>query len=320
VTRPSSKRVAEALLETFSQDEVPADSKARVFAAFGVAAGVTGISTVATGGASGAATAAVVPAAAALTAKTAATVGAFSVLKAVIIGAVAGVVAVQASDRATAYFHDASAAGDQPAVHLADKPNAPTPLREGHDLRAANPATPAGLPVVTDNRSVEPFAVDPSAAARREATISAPAPSARARSGAGANVAPTPSMGNGAFPSAAIDQTPTANPNAVPTASAPPTVSATLTGEIARLDRARAALREGASVRALRELDSYDAEFASGNLRQEAAVLRIEVLVEMGDNVRAHGLARAFADTHPTSGYLAKIRELLARAPKRAAP
>lgn len=321
MTHPSSKQVARALLGTFSQDEVPSDSKERAFAAFGVAAAVTGISTIATGGASGAAVTASGPAVA-MVAKSAATAGAFSVLKAGIAGAVMGVLAVQAADRVTAYSHDAASASHRAATHHPDEPTAPTQRPRGHGLETANPAVPVAPPLMPAPDLREPAGTDPSPAALGPAipTLSAPVPSSRARSATGAHVGTTASIGNSAFPSLAADEKPAADSNAAPAVSAVRAASATLTGEITRLDRSRAALREGAPARAIRELDGYDAEFANGSLRQEADVLRIEVLVEMGENVRAHTLANAFAHAHPTSGYLAKIRELLARGPKRTAP
>ena len=310
MTRPASKRVAQALLGTFFQDEVPPESKERAFAAFGIATGVTGISTVATGGSSGAAVIAAAPAGA-IVAKTAATVGVFSVLKAGIVGVVMGVIAVHAADQVVAHPGDAASASHRAATQ-----------QDRHDLEAANPAPSAAPPFILAPHPGEPVEIDPAAAALESAMppLSAPASSSRARTPAAGHIGSTPSTANGALLALGADEKPAAGPNAAPAASAALSAPATLTGEIARLDRSRAALREGTLARALRELDGYDAEFAKGSLRQEADVLRIEVLVDMGESGRARALANAFAHAHPTSGYLSKIRELLARGPKRTAP
>jgi len=299
VTRPTNESMARALLESFSQDQVSAQAKKRAFAAFGMAAGVASVSTTATGSAEIVASAGAPGAS--MVAKGLITAGGFSTVKALIAGAVVGAVVVHAGQRMATYF------GDTP------------PSSSPVVTRAADPADPAlgptlPSPDVPPGRAEE----DPALGATG---INSPPPAPieplRARARAVARAAPPASIG--AAPKPTLEQRSGA-PSAALAASVRPSSPATLTGEVVRLDRARAALREGSSSRALRELDGYDAEFANGALRQEATVLRIELLVEMGDEARARALAGAFASAHPRSGYLNKLRELLARESKRPAP
>jgi len=282
---------------------------------------VTGISAMATGGGSGAAVAAGASAGA-IVAKTAVSVSAFSLMKAVIAGAALGVITVQARERWTNDSHDPRSANHPAAAQHVDEPATRTRRLPDHGIETANPAVGVAPPLVQDEQGREGAAIDSSPATRASPIL---APSARAQSSAGrtattAHVEATPSMSTGPVHSLTPDETPAAALTAANTASALPPAAATLTGEIARLDRSRAALRQGAPGRAMWELDGYDAEFANGSLRQEAAVLRIEVLVELGDDARARALANAFAADHPTSGYLTKIGELLARGRKQPAP
>jgi hypothetical protein len=65
------------------------------------------------------------------------------------------------------------------------------------------------------------------------------------------------------------------------------------------LDRARTALAEHASTRALHLVEEYTRHFAGGVLRPEADVLRIEALVQLGETARAERLSRRFALAHP---------------------
>jgi len=86
-----------------------------------------------------------------------------------------------------------------------------------------------------------------------------------------------------------------------------------LTREIASLDAARAALRRGAAVDALRALAQYEAEYGhTGSLKIEATAVRIEALFSHGDRPRARSLARTFLSRHPQSPYAAAIRKLVA--------
>ena len=85
---------------------------------------------------------------------------------------------------------------------------------------------------------------------------------------------------------------------------------AALRGEIALLDRARAALHRGASARALRMLDRHQERFAPAKLAPEAAALRIEALVQRGSHAQASSMSRQFINaypTHPLSEHVATL-------------
>jgi hypothetical protein len=82
--------------------------------------------------------------------------------------------------------------------------------------------------------------------------------------------------------------------------------------EIAALDEARTALRQGRAQDALAALDRYGAEFGrNGGLRVEATVLRIDALLRSGNRARATELANAFLARNPKSPYAARVRALL---------
>jgi hypothetical protein len=82
--------------------------------------------------------------------------------------------------------------------------------------------------------------------------------------------------------------------------------------EIAALDEARAALRQGRAESALAALDRYGAEYGkNGSLRVEATVLRIDALLRSGNRARATSLANAFLARNPKSPYAARVRALV---------
>jgi hypothetical protein len=301
VTRPTKDELARALLDSFSQDEVPRASKERAFAAFGVVGAVTSAVTTLSAGAEAAGGAAP---AATLAAKHVVTVGGLSLVKAAVTGAALGAAVMFAGERV---MMDRPAPAPIPAamaIERAGTANA-VPL-------AAEPTDERDTAGVAAGSETAPFAVAPAVVAFAPAATSHGEAMRRPSAPPVSNTLekappPSPPVLNVPAPSA-------------PAAASDDRVGATLTGEVTLLDRARAALHEGAPARALGELDAYDAAFPAGTLRQEAAVLRIEVLVRRGDERAARISADAFALAHPRSGYLQKIRELLARLPKPHAP
>jgi TolA-binding protein len=81
--------------------------------------------------------------------------------------------------------------------------------------------------------------------------------------------------------------------------------------EIEQLDAARDHLSHGDALGALSELDAYAREHATGALRQEASVLRIEALVQSGNRDAARGIAVQFLRDHPQSPHAARVRALV---------
>jgi len=97
-----------------------------------------------------------------------------------------------------------------------------------------------------------------------------------------------------------------------PSASPPPK---SLRDEAALLESVREALAASQPSRASAALDTYDADFPSGILAQEAAVLRVEALLAAGDLPAARRAADAFEKRHPQSSYLPRVRELVRKNP-----
>lgn len=107
---------------------------------------------------------------------------------------------------------------------------------------------------------------------------------------------------------------------AVATVAAPPTTrrevakvaAPDLRGEIGMVDAARAALAAGAPDRALAVLERYGRRYPRGTFAPEAATLRIEALVQIGDVAAARALGRQFLAGHPDSPLAERVEHLLA--------
>ena len=84
-----------------------------------------------------------------------------------------------------------------------------------------------------------------------------------------------------------------------------------LEGEVASLDRARAALAEGDPARTLDLLDGYEQAFPKGALRQEATYLRIQALSKAGQRGAARDLAARFLAAHPETPHASQLQQLL---------
>jgi outer membrane protein assembly factor BamD (BamD/ComL family) len=89
-----------------------------------------------------------------------------------------------------------------------------------------------------------------------------------------------------------------------------PSDDAALLAEIALLDRARNALRERASARAVALLEQHARRFARGELAPEAAALRIEALVQRGSHAEAEALAQRFVRAYPNHPLSAQVSRL----------
>jgi hypothetical protein len=94
--------------------------------------------------------------------------------------------------------------------------------------------------------------------------------------------------------------------------------ASSLAGEIARLDQARRLLRGGDPRAAARVLDQYTADAPAGTLRQEADVLRIDTLWQLGEIERARRLSHAFLGAYPESPHSERVRARLVEARPRA--
>lgn len=114
---------------------------------------------------------------------------------------------------------------------------------------------------------------------------------------------------------------PTASANGTHMDPAPPSETGdTLREELSLLERARRSLAAGRSDEARDLLKRHRETFPSAALAEEAAVLRIEVLLARGESVLAEQAGRDFLDAHPASPHAPRVRNLLFRAasdPKR---
>ena len=99
-------------------------------------------------------------------------------------------------------------------------------------------------------------------------------------------------------------------PEAVAAAAA--AAKASLSAEIRLLDRARAALTAGDTVKAGQLLDTYASNRPSGVLTQEAGLLRVKLLLARGQKSAAAQLARQIIATHPESTHVDSLRRLAA--------
>lgn len=146
-------------------------------------------------------------------------------------------------------------------------------------------------------------------ATRSEAAVSAAAPRAPEVAPAAPATAPSgPAAATEAPPPAA--SAPVATP-ARPRPAAPPrdaAGAASIRDEIDRLDRARGALSRGAPDTALAVLAEYAARHPRGELREEAAVLRIEALRARGDQRAAAAAAARFEERFPTSAHQDRVQ------------
>lgn len=141
----------------------------------------------------------------------------------------------------------------------------------------------------------------PAAPQRREPSF-APPPAA-------APVSAEPSIAHATAPSTReLQPPPFSAPDPVPLAvvKAP-----SLAPELAVVQAADEALRAGRPLDALASLEEHDRRFAAGELRDEAAVLRIAALARSGDYRRARELGETFLRTHDPSLLCDRVRRIL---------
>lgn len=143
--------------------------------------------------------------------------------------------------------------------------------------------------------------------ARALATRAEPVTENAALSGGGES--PSPAFATSATPSGGPGRA-LRHPGASPTARS-------LGAETRVLDAARAAVDARDPAAAERALDSYDQRFPRGNLRPEATVLRLAVLVQQGQGAAARSLAARLLGQPSYQAYEQRIRSLLREAGER---
>jgi hypothetical protein len=292
MTTPRARRAGEVLLRSFAQDVSPAHAKRKTLLALGSGAVVASVG--------------VQTAAAAKTANLAggsAYAGAgvlkVAVVKAAIIGALCGVATLEGAH----YLETSSSKPPVVALSARGAPPSETKASPQND-RALEPPHPVDVPPPPADPN-EPASVQgapdplsqPAHVDRRE-------PQRRSES----TVVPRPQLEGEAAERVEVAEP---APSFAPVRSAPSGEIAPLSEEIRLVDGARGALVAADPRRALRDLDSYALAFPNGKLAEEATVLRIEVLVKLGDRASAERLAGEFVRAHPASGHLRKIRSIL---------
>jgi TolA-binding protein len=90
-----------------------------------------------------------------------------------------------------------------------------------------------------------------------------------------------------------------------------------LRAEIALLDNARVALREGSGERALDALARHARRFPHGTLSPEADALRVEALIQTGATDRARALSRRFFANYPNSPLAERVARAVSSQPAR---
>jgi outer membrane protein assembly factor BamD (BamD/ComL family) len=87
-----------------------------------------------------------------------------------------------------------------------------------------------------------------------------------------------------------------------------PSASGDLREEIRLLDQARAAVRTGANLQALKLLEKYERRYPRSQFRQEAQVLRVEALARSGQKQAAAALGKKFVAEHPESPHVERVQ------------
>jgi hypothetical protein len=221
-----------------------------------------------------------------------------------------GALGVVGAGTGTVAYLGATRTVTPPAAGVAQTPT-PAPARDAARtaMPAAElpPAPPELPPPAGDSLRMAPGPVAPPAAPR--AVAAPPAPS------------PSPSPAVAAFPSEPA--APAAAPSGAPltgAAAGARTAVATSSGaapvsiaeEVALVDRARHALRQGRAGEAFDTLSLHQSRWPNGALATEVRVLRVEALLRLGQRASAQRDAKAFIAVQPNSRYAARLRELFA--------
>ncbi len=94
---------------------------------------------------------------------------------------------------------------------------------------------------------------------------------------------------------------------------APKPTGGSLKDQVALVDQARKELGSGKPQAALSTLNRYHREFPKGALGQEAMLLRIEALAQMGSRSAARTLATRFLTRQPSSPHRKRIESLVGK-------
>jgi hypothetical protein len=294
------------LLRSARVDEPDARAIAR--AAFALGVGTSAL-TVAAGSAAATATATAVPG-------TGTAIGTFSklgtlaVIKWLSIGVVGGLVTTSGVEIARTAIVSSP---DEPAAAVARS----RPIAMAASPRPASDLSPIPVPPAPADTADEGQV--PRALAFADVPLDPPpaperaAPPKLARSGSNALPAAAPAAA-AARAAAAPVSTASFTPPATNSAAETPKV-VSIAEETAMLDRARRALASGNAAAALTELESYDQRARARALSTEAAVLRIEALLQAGQRASAVALAQRLLALQPNGPHANRLRSIVASSP-----
>jgi hypothetical protein len=110
-------------------------------------------------------------------------------------------------------------------------------------------------------------------------------------------------------PRAAIAQAPLSPIAEPPAATPPPAAAAPDPRERLLVEKARRAVAAREAPRAIELLDTHQAEFPDGKLREEREALMVQALSLVGNHLAAAARARAFRATYPTSIFLDLVND-----------
>jgi hypothetical protein len=144
-----------------------------------------------------------------------------------------------------------------------------------------------------------------------------PAP-ARAASGIMTTApAPAPAPASAPAPAPASAPAPAPAPASAPALAPAPALvpglhPSPLSSEVSLVQQAAHAVAERDPAVALRILDTVRRDYPHGLLTEEAGVLRVQALAQVGRSTEAKALARTLLDAHPEGVLAARLRSVLA--------
>lgn len=309
-----------ALLRSARSDEPDVRAIARAAVALGVA---TSTLTVAAGSA-----AAGTVSAGSTAVGTFSKLGALSVIKWLSIGVVGGLVTTSGVEIAR------NAIGPRPSEAAAAISTAQTISRRPAG-QSTSDLSPIPVPPTPADPIAEPPAAPPVAAFADIRTLGANGAAdvpASETNGTPARSAPPKGARSepGVSPESASPAAPPARATAAPLSTAAPTAAfeappanaareaagvASIAEETAMLERTRRALASGSASTALLELDTYDQRARARALGAEAAVLRVEALLQAGQRSSAVALAQRLLAAQPHGPHANRLRSIVASSP-----
>lgn len=185
-------------------------------------------------------------------------------------------------------------------------PTAPAKGERHAPLAAAPAEEPASAPPQVVPLASEPVRAAPSIAGAPASPRGVAAPAA-AGPAVGAPAPTTPAAPTAAPASPEAAQVTRPAPSATGGAAA-----VSIAEEVALVDRARHALRQGRAGEAFDTLSLYQSRWPNGVLSTEVRVLRVEAQLRLGQRASAQRDARAFIAVQPNSRYATRLRELFA--------